>query len=211
MLPHITVIIAHCHPQFRIILQNIIRSQPSLNLLAVSTSAVDLLQLMVLHLPDIIVADIALPGMNGLAVLAQLAAISKPSQFIFSWQYHEEPLLRTLIATTPASYIVHDAPPFEYSIAIRQAMKGQPYCCTQTERLINLPAMLPADAGITKGFNEKYQLLFYCEKLGYNCKEAAMATGLSQQSVQTYRKRYKKLLGSGSFEALERVLKKRAG
>ena len=67
MLPHITVIIGHCHPQFRTILQNIIRSQHRLCLVAIASTAIELLQLAVSHLPDIIIADVALPGMDDLS------------------------------------------------------------------------------------------------------------------------------------------------
>lgn len=206
MLTRIKVVIAHCHPQFRMILENIIRSQPGLCLLAVASSAVELLQLTVLHAPDIIVADIALPGMDGLAMLAQLAAISKPPQFVFSWYYPDEPLLKPLIGIATASYMVQDVPPAEYSIAIRQAMRGTPYYCTQTKKLMNMPVAPATDAGLAEGFSEKYLLLIYCEILGYNCKETAMATGLTWESVRTYRKRYRKLIGSRTFEALVRAM-----
>ena len=208
MPPQITVIIGHCHPLFKLILQNIIRSHTTLYLLAVATTAAELLELALLHLPDVILADVALPGMNEVVTLAEMVAIRKPPRFVFSWQYHNEPLLKPIISVTPASFIVRDAPPLEYSIAITNAMRGISYCCPQTQRLLNMPGTLTADAGVAQRFSEKYLLLFYCEILGYNCKETAIATGLSEQSVKTYRKRYKKLLGSGSSEILLQALLK---
>jgi DNA-binding NarL/FixJ family response regulator len=174
--------------------------------MAVASSAVELLQLAVFHTPDIIIADVALPGMDGLAMLAQLAAIRKPPQFIFSWRYRDEPLLKPIMAFACASYIVRDAPPMEYGIAIRQAMRGTSYRCTQTKKLMDPPVASPEDAGLIKRFSKKYLLLIYCEILGYNCKETAIAAGLTRESVRTYRKRYKKLIGSRTFEALVRVL-----
>jgi DNA-binding NarL/FixJ family response regulator len=145
MLPPTTVIIAHPHLHFRVILQNILQSQSGLCLLAVVSTMVELLEQAVLHTPDIILADIGFTGMDGLSLLAPLTALGKPPKFIFSWQYYEESLLRALMATAPANYIVHDAPPSEYDIAIRQVMKGKSYCCPQTERLVvNNTTMLPS-------------------------------------------------------------------
>jgi DNA-binding NarL/FixJ family response regulator len=209
MLPHITVIIAHRHLYFRTILQNILQSQSGLCVLAVVSTMVELLEQAMLHAPDIILADIGFTGMDGLSLLAPLTAISKPPKFIFSWQYYEEPLLRALMAAAPANYIVHDAPPSEYDIAIRQVMKGLPYCCAQTERLIvNNTTMLPFDANPMFEFNLKYQLLFYCEDLGYKCKEMALGSGLTEQSVRTYRKRTIQKVGSRGAEAKKAYFKR---
>jgi DNA-binding NarL/FixJ family response regulator len=205
MLPQITVIIAHCQPEFKLILQNIIRSQHRLCLVAIASTVVELLQLAVAHLPDIIIADIALPGMDGLNTLAQLAAIRKPPQFVFSWHYTDKLLLKPFITIPSLSYIAREAAPTEYVIAIRQAVKGIPYHCTQTKKLIDKPLEPEMDEDLPEMFGERDRLLMCCEILGFSCKETAMATGLSQQSVRIYRMRYKKLLGSRSFEVLVRT------
>ncbi len=202
MLPQITVIIAHCHPDFKLILQNIIRSEHRLCLVAIASTAVELLQLALSHLPDIIIADVALPGMDGLNLMGQLAATRKPAQFIFSWHHLDKLLLKPVIAIPSASYIGRDAAPTEYFIAIKEAMQGIPYYCTQTKKLINKPVESAMDEDLPETFSEKYRVLIYCEILGYSCKETAMATGLSLQSVRIYRTRYKKLLGSRSLEVL---------
>jgi DNA-binding NarL/FixJ family response regulator len=171
---------------------------------------VELLEQAVLHTPDIILADIGFTGMDGLSLLAPLTALGKPPKFIFSWQYYEEPLLRALMATAPANYIVHDAPPSEYDIAIRQVMKGKSYCCPQTERLVvNNTTMLPFDANPMFEFNDKYQLLFYCEDLGFKGKEIAIGTDLTEETVRTYQKNYRKQLGSRSKMVKEHVFKKK--
>lgn len=211
MLPQITVIIAHGHPDFKMILQNIIRSEHRLCLMAIASTAVDLLQLAISHLPDIIIADIALPGMDGFGMPAQLAAIRKPPQLVFSWHHPDKPLLKPVIAIPSVSYIGRDAAPTEYVIAIRQAMQGIPYYCTQSKKLIGKPAESAMDEDLPEMFGEKYRLLIYCEILGFSCKETAMSTGLKQQSVRIYRMRYKKLLGSRSFEVLVNTLAKLIG
>jgi DNA-binding NarL/FixJ family response regulator len=159
---------------------------------------VELLEQAVLHMPDIILADIGFTGMDGLSLLAPLAALSKPPKFIFSWQYDEVPLLRALMATAPANYIVHDAPPSEYDIAVRQVIKGLPYCCPQTERLLNSTNSLPFDVNAMMEFNAKYDLLLYCEDLGYKGKEIARGIALAVGTVRTYQMDYRKELGSRS-------------
>lgn len=209
MLPHITVVIAHRHLYFRTILQNILQAQSGLCVLAVVSTMVELLEQAMLHTPDIILADISFTGMDGLSLLAPLAAISKPPKFIFSWQYHEVPLLRAVMAAAPANYIVHDVPPSEYAVAIRQIMKGLPYSCAQTERLVvNNTTMLPFDANPMFEFNDKYQLLFYCEDLGYESKEIALCIAVTEATVRTYQMNARKRLGSRSKMVKEHILKR---
>jgi DNA-binding NarL/FixJ family response regulator len=198
MLPPTTVIIAHSHLKFRTILQNILQSQSGLCVLAAVSTMVELLEQAVLHMPDIILADIGFTGMDGLSLLAPLAALSKPPKFIFSWQYDEVPLLRAVMAAAPANYIVHDAPPSEYDIAVRQVIKGLPYCCPQTERLLNSTNSLPFDVNAMMEFNAKYDLLLYCEDLGYVGKEIARGIALAVGTVRTYQMDYRKELGSRS-------------
>jgi DNA-binding NarL/FixJ family response regulator len=209
MLPPLTVIIGHHHLQFKTILQNIMQSQSGVCVLAVVTTMVELLEQAVLHTPDIILADIGFTGMDGLSLLAPLAAISKPPKFIFSWKYDEEPLLRAVMAAASASYIVHDAPPSEYDLAVRQIMKGQTYGCPQTERLLNSTNLLPFDVNAMIEFNAKYELLLYCEDLGYKGKEIARGIALAEATVRTYQMDYRKELGSRSKMVKEHVLKKR--
>ena len=208
MLPPITVIIGHCHPEFGIILRNIIRSHHRLSLVAIASTAAELLQLAVAYLPDVIIADVALPGMDGLNLMACVAAIRQPAQFVFSWHYDHELLLRPLIAMAPVSYIVQDAAPAEYDIAIRQTMQGTPYHCAQTKKLMDNLTTSATNARLAYTPGKKYRFLLYCEVLGFNCKETAIATELTEQSVRTYRTRYKKMLGSRGFEVLIRALER---
>jgi DNA-binding NarL/FixJ family response regulator len=202
MLPPITAIVAHRHPQFRTILKNVVRSQSRLQVVAVASSAVELRELAKLHSPDIIVADISLPGLPRFVKLIQANASGKSPLFLFSWRYRDQKLLKLIMNIISASYIVLDAPPAKYGIAIRQAMKGKPYLCEQTQNFLNSGGASPADAILAGKFGGKFLLLISCEILGYNCKEAATASELKWESVRTYRKRYKKLLGSRTFEAL---------
>jgi hypothetical protein len=58
-------------------------------------------------------------------------------------------------------------------------------------------------------FNEKYQLLFYCEDLGFKGKEIAIGTDLTEETVRTYQKIYRKQLGSRSKMVKEHFLKKK--
>lgn len=206
MLPHITVIIAHAHPQFSLILQHIIRSQATLRLLAVTSSVAELLQLIALHLPDIVIADMGLPGMDALALASQVPATCKAPRMLLSWHHHQAHLVNGAVAGGAAALVAQEAPPMHYGVAIRQVMRGEPYYCDHTTRLIQAPGAGYAGATLPRGLPAKYLLVLYCQSLGYNIKETALATGLTEHTVNTYRKRCKKLLGVGAVGSLMRTL-----
>ncbi len=206
MLTHITIIIAHSQPLHRPFLQNIFKSRPGILVAAIVANAQGLLKAITRHQPDVIVADISLPGMRRLPQLAASTRLGKPAKIIFLWQYCHEPLVRKMIHYT-AGFIVEDATPPAYFAAVKEVMKGNAYYCPQTERLAGFLNNNDIPAYIEK-LNEKYLLLLLCTMANFTIQETAVATDLSDNSVETYRKRFKKMIGSDSYAAIEYVLKK---
>jgi DNA-binding NarL/FixJ family response regulator len=201
------LIIAHSHPHFLLILQNIIRSCQGIRIIGKVTNFTDLLHAAATLKPDIIIADIALPGMKGFTALQQLATGPHPAKLILSWRYIDKPVLTEAIEAQCAGYIILDAPPLDYLFALRQVIKGKVFYCIQTEKLRNQQknadgAIIPEEKLLT----EKYFLMAYCLWLGYTNKEIAIALELTKDTVETYRKVLRKMIGSGSIAALENFI-----
>lgn len=209
MLVPITLIIAHHHQVFRTILQNIFQSQPGIRIIAQCATAVHLVETSIALQPQVIIADVALPGMEGLATLQKLEEGCKESKVILSWRYCDKHIINEAIAAQCAGYIVQDTPPAEYFFALKQAMKGNVFYCSQTERLRNaLKKAGEAIASEEEILSEKYLMMAYCLWIGFSTKETAIATSLTESTINTYRKKLKKVLGSGSVAALESFMKK---
>lgn len=205
----INLIIAHSHPVFLVILQNILRSYQGLHIAGKVTNAAGLLQAAAMLKPDIIIADIALPGMKGITALQKLAVSCSGAKVILSWQHSHQRVLSKAIDAGCAGCIIQEANPAGYHLAIKQAMKGEVFYCDHTERVISAGAKgLRTHATLLEIHSEKYGILLHYIWLGYNIKETAVATGLTIETVYTYRKRLKKIFGSLSAASIESLIKK---
>lgn len=178
-------------------------------MISIATAGADLLRMAREIQPGIIIMDAALPGMEGLPPLQQLALVCSQAKVILSWHRHQQPLINEASLTGYAGCIVHDAHPADYYMAIKQVIKGKVFYCTHTERVINAGKGLPNPADSTMELlNEKNSIMLYCMWLGYSSKEIAIAMNLSKETINTYRKKLKKIIGSHSFSALESLMKK---
>ena len=92
MIVVINLIIAHSHPHFLFMLQNIIRSYQGFRVVGKTGNYADLMQMATALKPDVIIADIELPGMKGFTALQQLMADLNQPKIILSWRYHHQPL-----------------------------------------------------------------------------------------------------------------------
>ena len=205
----INLLIAHSHPVFLVILQNILRSYQGLHIIGKATTAAGLLQAASILKPDVIIADIALPGMEDFTPLQKLAVSGSQVKVLLSWRRHQQAVINEAMSAGCAGCIIHDATPAEYYLAIKQAVKGEVFYCSHTEKVINSNKNLHnAEDTSAEILSEKHTIMLYCMWLGYNSKEIAIAMGLSKETIDTYRKRLKKIIGSPSFSALEGFMKK---
>lgn len=208
----INLIIAHSHPVFLVILQNILRSYQGLHIIGKATNAAGLLHAAITLNPDVIIADIALPGMKGITALQKLAISRGGAKVILSWQHSHQRVINKAIDAGCAGCIIRDANPADYHLAIKRAMKGEVFYCNQTEKVISARAKgLRTHAAALEIQGEKYSILLHCIWLGYTIKETAVATGLTIETIYTYRKRLKKIFGSLSAAALESFIKNGSG
>ncbi len=202
MLTHITIIIAHHHHFFRIILQNILQSYTGLCVLANVDNKADLLEKTKELSPDVIIADIALPGMEESTGLQKLMADCNKAKVIVSWRYHHEHKVKKAMKADCAGYIAHDAVPPEYFFAIKQAMKGKVFYCSGSQKLTSHENARPGNTPPDKQLTKKQLLILYSISLGFTNREIAIATGLTEHTVYTYRKKFKDILRPNSSAAL---------
>jgi two-component system response regulator NreC len=204
----INLIIAHRHPVFVVILQNLLQSYQGLHVIGAASTADSLLEATSRLKPDVIIADIALPGMKDFTALQQLATTSQ-AKIILSWNRKQQAAIRKAMLTGHAGGILQDTNPIEYYLGIQEAVKGNMYYCSETQKVIDIYKKLRG-GNSTKApmLNEKYLILIYSMWLGYKNKETAKAAMLTKKTIDTYRKNLKKEAGSLSFSAIETLMKK---
>lgn len=156
--------------------------------------------------PDIVLLDIAMPGMNGLEVAQRLSELDPAIRvIILSMHASEEYVLRALRAGA-AAYLLKDSAVAELELAIRAVVRGETYLSPPVSKRVvdeyvsrtgGTPD--PLDS-LTPRQREILQLVAE----GHTSKDIAQRLGLSYRTVETHRNQMMKRLGVTDIAGLVR-------
>ncbi len=156
---------------------------------------------------DLLLLDLALPGLNGIEVAARVAH-EHPSVRVLILSMHatEEHVLRALRAGV-AGYVLKDASVTELELALRAVAQGQTYLSPSVSRTL-LDDYLkrvddrqaPRTASLTPRQREVLQLVAE----GRSTKEIAFQLELSVKTVETHRAQLMERLGIRDVPGLVR-------
>ncbi|MDE3182927.1 MAG: response regulator transcription factor [Bacteroidota bacterium] len=203
MVTHITLIIAHNHHIFRAILQKILQSCAGISILAKVDTAEGLFAKIKELEPDVVLAGLELKGMSDMASWQKLLTQCGKTKVVISWPHHNADKLPAMMRASRAGYIAWDASPAEYVYAVKQAVKGRECYCSQTQILRD---SLNEANSFAKNLDDTWLKMLYCIWMGYSNKEIAMATGLKESTVKSYRKKLKSNTGFRSVAGLEKMI-----
>jgi DNA-binding NarL/FixJ family response regulator len=127
MMKPIRILLADDHALVRAGFRMLLEALPEVEIVAEAASGREVLQLAREHEPDIVLMDIAMPGLNGLEATVQLAvAFPGVRVIILSMHANEEYVLRALRAGA-VGYLLKDSGPDELEMAIRAVAAGDTY------------------------------------------------------------------------------------
>jgi DNA-binding NarL/FixJ family response regulator len=143
---------------------------------------------------DVVLADISLPGMNGLDLIKQLRQTHPHvPAIVVSMHAAEQFALRALNAGA-LGYLTKDSQPEEFVTAIEEARRGRRYVAQEAgDVLRRWPEETPASPHEALSDRE-YQVLRLIGT-GHKVSDIARDLGLSVKTVSTYRARALEKLG----------------
>jgi DNA-binding NarL/FixJ family response regulator len=156
--------------------------------------------------PDILLLDIALPGLNGLDVARRLLKSRPDLRVIILSMHATEDYVQQALQAGAAAYLLKEATVAELELAIRAVSKGGTYLSPSVSRhvvgeyLRSAGTSPPPTAGLTERQREILQLLAE----GHSTKEIAFRLGLSVKTVETHRARLMERLGIHDLAGLVR-------
>jgi DNA-binding NarL/FixJ family response regulator len=153
--------------------------------------------------PDVIVTDLAMPGMSGLDAIRRLRADGLPSRVIVLTMHADADLAAEVLRAGASGFIVKHAAGTELVAAIRAAHGGRTYVTPELapEVLSMLAEPETASAGkLTPRQREVLRLLAD----GRTMKEVAASLGVSPRTVETHKYQAMETLGLKSSAELIR-------
>jgi len=148
-------------------------------LLGTVTDGSQLLEAARKHRPDVIVSDIAMPGMTGLEVLRKLRAESLPSRVIFLTMHADAPLAAEALRAGASGFVVKHAAGEELLTAIHEALAGRTYLTPRlTKDVLELTK---------KTLTARQREVLGLIAKGRTMKEIAAELRLSARTVETHK------------------------
>jgi two-component system response regulator NreC len=121
------VIIADDHAIVRTGLRALLTSEPSLQLVGEATGGYEAVEMVTNSRPDILVLDLSMPDLDGIAVTKKLISLYPELKILILTLHEDDALLREAIKSGASGYVLKRAAESELISAIQFVMRGDMY------------------------------------------------------------------------------------
>ena len=155
--------------------------------------------------PDVIVADITMPGISGLEAARRLAVQGCASRIVFLTMHNDAQLVAEAFRAGASAYVLKQSAGEELITAIREVMKGHAYLTPLITRDV-MHALIarqpvPRDAQTARLTARQLDVLRLIAR-GRRPKEIAAELGLSARTVESHKYDMMQTLGISSTAEL---------
>lgn len=135
--------------------------------------------------PEVVMTDISMPGMDGIAAIAHLHKSRPKVKLLVLSMYDTVDFVKRAVASGACGYLMKDAPPFELEQAIRSVMAtGTYFSPVIAQRLLQ-----PSEPTVSDELTERQIEILRLIAQGKASKEIAFELGLSPKTVDVHRAR----------------------
>ena len=146
--------------------------------------------------PDVIVADITMPLLNGLDAVEQLRGLGCPAKVIFLTMHKDALYAARAMRAGASGFLLKHSASKELLTAIHEALAGRTYATPAIAELLErLPVRAPdGDVSLTRRQREVLQL--FAE--GHSAKQVAKILHISARTAEGHKAQIMNLLGASS-------------
>ena len=201
------VLIVDDHALVRAGIRSLIEGQSGFEVVGEAAQGDEVLGKVIQLQPDVVLMDIAMPGMNGIEATKLLKREFPHIHVVILTMHDDEEFFFTLIREGASGYILKDSEPEQLVSAIRNAAKGQIYLSPAVAK-----ALMKSYVMATTGLNgENHVALTSREKdvmrllaAGQTNREIAESLVLSRRTVEKHRQALTRKLGLSNRDDLTR-------
>ena len=183
------ILVADDHTLLRAGLVKLLESMPGVEVAGEASDGPQVLEFAKSCKPTLVLLDIAMPGLNGLEVCADLAKNQPEIRVVMLSMHQEHQYVRKALQNGAAGYLLKDSAPEELSEAIKAVSSGQTYLSPAvtksmlSELLVDAKGKDAGEGNITVRQREVLKLVAE----GMSTKEIARRLDLSIKTVDTHR------------------------
>lgn len=207
------ILLADDHQIVREALRLLLESQPDFKVLAETGDGLEAVRLTEKHKPDILIADMMMPGLSGLEVARRTKRLSPATKVIVLSMHDAEAYVVESLAAGAAGYVLKKSSSQELIFAIRQALEGNVYLSPSlNERAIQAYLQRSQKSRAEDPFEsltDREREVFQLAAEGLSNPHIAARLSLSARTVEMHRGNLMKKLGLKSQTDLVKYAVKR--
>ena len=194
----VRVVLADDHDLVRSGIKALLSMIKGVEVIAEARDGQELITLAEELMPDVVMTDISMPGMDGIAAIAHLHKSRPQVKLLVLSMYDTVDFVKRAVASGACGYLMKDAPPFELEQAIRSVMAtGTYFSPTIAQRLLQ-----PSEPTVSDELTERQIEILRLIAQGKASKEIAYELGLSPKTVDVHRARIMERLHLGDIASL---------
>lgn len=189
MIATIRVVLAEDHAMVRAGMVKLLEDLPGIDVVGVAADGREAVRMIDELTPDVVLLDITMPGMSGLAALARVTTNHPNVRVIMLSMHDNEEYVDHALKAGAAGYLLKDSDLAELGLAIRSVMRGGSYLTPAVSRhvirdynLRSVPGAVTVER-LTQRQTEIAQLIAE----GHRNAEIALILGVSTKTVETHR------------------------
>ena len=178
----ITLLIVDDHPVVRDGLSGMFAADPNFEVLGQATDGAEAIRLAQSLKPDVILMDLRMPGMDGLAAIKELARLRVPAKVLVLTTFDTDNYVLPAIEAGATGYLLKDAPREELLRAVQAAAAGQSVLSPAVATRLVTRVRTPDEDPLSQRELEVLELV----AAGTTNRESAAKLFISEATVKTH-------------------------
>ena len=198
--PTIRVVLADDHDLVRSGIKALLSMVDGVQVIGEARDGAELVALVDKLLPDLVMTDISMPGMDGIAAISAIHVRHPDMRLLVLSMYDTVDFVKRAVASGACGWLMKDASPYELEQAVRSVVTTGSYFSPLIAQRLMQPSEPTADDELTHRQVEILKLIAQ----GRASKEIAYELGLSPKTVDVHRARIMERLRLGDIASLTR-------
>jgi DNA-binding NarL/FixJ family response regulator len=189
----IRVLLAEDHETVREGLRLLVNNQRDMQVVGEASDGRSALEKAGTAQPDVLVLDLTMPEMNGLATARAMKASGSPVRIVALTRHDDEAFVQELLAYGASAYVLKQSPSLELLRAIRVAASGGQYL--DAALTAPKPSRDHHRPGVTRAITNREQEVLRLMAAGHSNKEIAARLDISIKTVEVHKGNAMRKLG----------------
>jgi DNA-binding NarL/FixJ family response regulator len=139
--------------------------------------------------PDIVVADITMPNLNGLDALPELKKAAPSARVVFLTMHHDVAYARRALESGASGYVLKHSAPAELTLAVKAALQGRTFITPALagEVIASIKSSPDGAADPSSSLSTRQREILRLLAEGRSAKQIALALGISHRTVEFHK------------------------